>query len=70
MADALSRKTRATVASLAIQEWGNMGIVNEFDLEMEELEDRLALFTVTAEPTMVSRVVEAQRTDSESDAIR
>ena len=47
-----------------------MGMVNEFDLEMEELEDRLVLFTVSAEPTIISRVIETQRTDSESDAIR
>ena len=36
VADALSRKTRGTLAGLAVREWEMMGSLHEFGLELQE----------------------------------
>ena len=69
VADALSRRPRSTVASIAIREWEMMGDIGEFDLDLAESEGHATLFSVCAQPTLLSRVIEAQLQDIEAGHI-
>ena len=70
MADALSRKTISDVACIAIREWEMLGALGEFDLLLGESVEAAALFSVVAQPTLVIRVLEAQRGDLEVESLR
>ncbi|XP_028119859.1 uncharacterized protein LOC114317348 [Camellia sinensis] len=69
VADALSRKFVSMMARLAIRKWKMMGDANEFDLQLGESSKNATLFTVIAQPTLVTRAVEAQLGDPEVDLI-
>ena len=70
VADALSRKPVRDIASIAIREWELLGSLGEFDLLLGESVEAAALFSVVAQPTLVTRVLEAQRGDPEVEALR
>ena len=70
VADALSRKSIHSLASIAIREWGMMEGLNEFGLELEKVTDRVAMCSLVARPTLFARVLEAQSEDAEASAIR
>ena len=63
VADALSRKPVGDIASIAIREWKMLGALGEFDLLLDESVEAAALFSVVAQPTLVTRVLEAQGGD-------
>ena len=70
VADTLSRKPVSSVASIAIREWEMLGTLNEFDLYLGEAVKSAALFSVVAKPTLVNRVLEAQKGDLEVESFR
>ncbi|GFZ15628.1 hypothetical protein Acr_25g0000370 [Actinidia rufa] len=70
VADALSRKPRSTAASLAIHEWKMLEQLGEFDLEVGRSTAHATLFTLVAQPTLLSRVLEAQQSDEEAVSFR
>ena len=70
MADALSRKSISDVACVAIREWKMLGALGEFDLFLGESVEAAALFSVATQPTLVTRVLEAQRGDLEVESLR
>ena len=70
LADALSRKPVGVIASIAIREWEMLSALGEFDLLLGESVEAAALFSVVAQPTLVTRVLEAQRGDLEVESFR
>ena len=70
VADALCWKSIGDVESIAIQEWEMMRALGEFDLLLGESVEAAALFSVVAQPTLVTRVLEAQRGDLEVESHR
>ena len=70
VADALSRKSISDVAFIAIRECEMLGALGEFDLLLGESVEAAALFSVVAQPTLVTRVLEAQRGDLEVESLR
>ena len=61
VADALSRKTRCSVACLAAEEWEMMRVLNEFGLTcIDEVRMGATLFTLMVQPVLTTRVIEAQ----------
>ena len=59
MADALSRKSLSTLTSISIHEWQMLQNLNEYDLLLSETDKLATLFTLSAEPSIISRVIEA-----------
>ena len=47
-----------------------LGALGEFDLLLGESVEATALFSVVAQPTLVNRVLEAQRGDLEVESLR
>ena len=70
VADALSRKSISDVACIAIWEWEMLGALGEFDWLLGESVEAAALFSVIAQPSLVIRVLEAQRGDFEVASLR
>ena len=68
VADALSRKSISSVACIAIREWEMLGALGEFDLDLSEFVESATLFFVVAQPTLVNRVLEAQKGDFEVES--
>ena len=69
VADALSRKSVSSLASVAIREWDMLDVIGKFDLHLGESEESATLFTLNAQPTLVSKVIEAQRGDRDVESI-
>ncbi|GFS41577.1 hypothetical protein Acr_00g0075180 [Actinidia rufa] len=63
-------KPRSTAAFLAIHEWKMLEQLGEFDLEVNESAVHATLFTLVAQPTLLSRVLEAQQSDEEAVSFR
>ena len=61
MADALSRKFLCTLASISILECKMLQDLGEYDLLLNETGEFATLLTLFAEPSIISRVIEAQR---------
>ena len=59
VADALSRKSRGVLASVASQEWQMLETVEEFRLQHSE-QTQGALGSLVATPSLLSRVIESQ----------
>lgn len=70
VADALSRKSMSVVASLAIREWKMLGDLNEFDVRLGEPPSQATLFSILAQPTLITRVLKAQQNDPKVEAIK
>src|SRR3954462_13363495 len=64
-ADALSRKKEALLARLATNGWNLLEDLSDFHLELREVEGRLRLCSLLAEPTLLDRVKAAQGEDEE-----
>ena len=65
VADALSRKSHAELAAVMCREWQMLGDLSGFEVEYEESESGPFLFTMSAEPALVRKVIEAQLADDE-----
>ena len=70
VADALSRKSYQCLASLSVREWKMMGDFSDFGFELEDVTGRVAVCSLTAQPTLFARVMEAQSDDPVSVGIR
>ena len=58
VADALSRKSRGPLASIACQEWQMLETVGQFGLQYIE-QDQGTLGSLVATPSLLSRVIES-----------
>ena len=47
-----------------------LGDLNEFDVRLGEPPSQATLFSILAQPTLITRVLEAQQIDLEVEAIR
>ena len=69
VADALSRKSRGALASIASQEWRMLNTVGQFGLHYSE-KTWGTLGSLVATPSLLSRVIESQWQDAEIVSIR
>ena len=69
VAEALSRKTRGTLASIASQEWRMLETVRQFRLQYRE-QSQGTLGSLVATPSSLSRVIESKGQDAEIMSIR
>ena len=69
VADALSRKSFSTLASISIDEWQMLQDIGEYDLLLNETDEYAILFTLAAEPSIISWVIEAQQQDVDAKMI-
>ena len=58
VADALSRKSRGALASIASREWRMLGTVGQFGLQYSE-QTQGTLGSLVATPSLLSRVIES-----------
>lgn len=61
VADALSRKTRCTLACLLHDDWEELRVLSEYGLDTVENEGRISLFALGSRPILIDRVMEAQK---------
>ena len=59
VADALSRRSYAELASLMCREWQILDDLRAFGLEDDDSDTGAFLFTMSAQPALVKRVIEA-----------
>ena len=69
VADALSRKSRGALASLASREWRMLETVGQFGLQYSE-QTQGTLGSLVATPSLLNRVIESQWQDAEIVSIR
>ena len=69
VADALSRKSRGVLASVAYQEWQMLETVGQFILQYQD-QAQGTLENLVAMPSLLSRVIESQGQDVEISSIR
>ena len=69
VADALSRKSRGALASIASREWRMLEIMGQFVLQYNE-PTQGTLGSLVATPSLLSRVIESQWQDVEVVSIR
>ena len=69
VADALSRKSRGALASIASREWRMIETVGQFGLQYSE-KTQGTLGSLVATPSLLSRVIESQWQDLEIVSIR
>ena len=69
VADALSRKSRGALASIASREWRMLETVGQFGLQYSE-QTHGTLGSLVATPSLLSRVIESQWQDAEIVSIR
>ena len=69
VADALSRKSRGALASIASREWRMLETVGQFGLQYNE-QTQGTLGSLVATPSLLSRVIESQWKDAEIVSIR
>ena len=63
VADALSRQPRGLVAHMMVREWRMLEEVAEYDFELSLQSSIAQLSSLSIQPSLVSRVIEAQQTD-------
>ena len=61
VADALSRQANDTMTCALFDESDAMGILGEFGLQILERVDSATLFTIRAEPELITRVIQSQQ---------
>ena len=59
VADALSRRSHAELTALMCREWQMLGDLAGLEVEAEGTDSDGYLFTMTAEPALVRKVIEA-----------
>ncbi|GFY88795.1 pyridoxal phosphate (PLP)-dependent transferases superfamily protein [Actinidia rufa] len=64
-----ARKSLGVLASISIHEWKMLQDIGEYDLLLGETNEFATLFTLSAEPSIISRVIEAQQQDVEAKTI-
>ena len=69
VANALSRKSRGALASIAFWEWQMLETVGQFRLQYSE-QTQFTLGSLVATPSLLSRVIESQWQDAEIVSIR
>ena len=69
VADALSRKSRGTLSSIASQEWRMLETMGQFGLQYRE-QAQGSLGSLISTPSLLSRVIEYQGQDAEIVSIR
>ena len=69
VADVLNRKSLSMLASISIHEWKILQDISEYNLILSEIDELATLFTLSAEPPIISRVIEAQQQDVEAKTI-
>ena len=69
VADALNRKSREVLASIASQEWRMLETVGQFRLQYDE-QAQGALGSLMATPSLLSKVIESQWQDAELVSIK
>ena len=69
VADALSRKSRGVLASIASQEWQMIEIIGRFGLQYSD-QTKGVLGSLVATPSLLSRVIKSQGQDVEIVSIR
>ena len=69
VADALSRKSRGALASIASREWQMLETVGQFGLQYS-LQAQGTLGSLVATPSLLSKVIESQGQDTEIVSIR
>ena len=69
VADALSRKSRGALASIASREWRMLETVGQFGLQYSK-QTQGTLGILVATPSLLSRVIESQWQDAEIASIR
>ena len=69
VANALNRKSRGVLASIASQEWQMLEAVGQFRLQYDE-QAQGTLGSLMATPSLLSRVIESQGQDIELVSIR
>ena len=69
VADALSRKSRGALASMASREWRMLKTVGQFGLQYSE-QTQGTLGSLVATPSLLSKVIESQWQDAEIVSIR
>jgi hypothetical protein len=70
VADALSRKSRGHVASLAVREWKLMNQIQEYGLQQNEQQGGAYMCAVIATPALHEEILKVQILDSESDLVK
>ena len=69
VADALSRKSRGALASIASREWWMLETVGQFGLQYHE-QTQGTLGSLVATPSLLSKMIESQGQDTEIVSIR
>ena len=69
VADALNRKSRGALASIASREWRMLDTVGQFGLQYRK-QDQGTLGSLLATPSLLSRVIESQGQDAKIVSIR
>ena len=69
VADALSRKSRGVLASVASREWQMLETVGQFRLQYSD-QAKGALGSLVATPSLLSREIESQEQDAEISSIK
>lgn len=62
-AEALSRKSRCSIARLAVREWEMFNAIVEFDFQSLENERPARIHNVVAQPSLITRAISAQQKD-------
>ena len=59
VANALSRKSLSALMKISIHEWQMLQDLSEYDLFLSETNELATLFTLSTEPSISSRIIEA-----------
>ncbi|GFZ01883.1 hypothetical protein Acr_15g0004920 [Actinidia rufa] len=65
----LQMKLLSVLASISIHEWKMLQDIGEYDLLLGETKEFATLFTLSAKPSIINRVIEAQQQDVEAKTI-
>ncbi|WJZ92673.1 hypothetical protein VitviT2T_011657 [Vitis vinifera] len=70
VADALSRKTQCVLSGLVVYEWKMYDYISEFNPCFDVHDSSACFCTLVAQPTILQKVIEAQRKDTKLESIR
>ncbi|KAL6340742.1 hypothetical protein AAG906_025589 [Vitis piasezkii] len=70
VADALSRKAQCVLSGLVVYEWKMYDYISEFNPCFDVHDSGACFCTLVAQPTILQKVIEAQRKDTKLEGIR
>ena len=70
VADALSRKAQCVLSGLVVYEWKMYDYINEFNPCFDVHDSGACFCTLVAQPTILQKVIEAQRKDTKLEGMR